>query len=760
VLGFSFPNKTVREKNRHMKETGYKDYLWKDLTAGLVVFLVALPLCLGIALASNAPLISGLVAGIVGGLLVSWLSGSHTSVSGPAAGLTAIVFAQITKLGSYETFLCAVVLAGVFQVFLGWIKAGSLAAFFPSSVIKGLLAAIGIILILKQIPHLFGHDPDWMGDMSFIQDDGKNTFSEILATTFDIHPGATAVGLLSLILLVVWDKTPLKKIPVPAPLAVVVFGTLLSKLISPMGGLMSIGASHLVQVPVSDSLGAVMDSLAFPNYKALLSANVLVAALTIAVVATLETLLNLEAVDKLDSKQRVSPPNRELMAQGAGNMVSGLLGGLPITSVIIRSSVNIASGGQTRLSCFFHGVFLCLTVLFVPSVLNQIPLSCLAAILMVTGFKLANPQLFRRMWKEGVLQFTPFLITIIAIVLTDLLIGIVVGMVISICFILNSNLKRPLRKIHEKHVGGEVLRIQLSNQVSFLNRASLLRTLNEIPNGSQVVIDARDSDYVDPDILDLLSDFEQQTAPAHDLKLSLIGFKDRYKLEDKEHHIDVSTRDIQEKATPQQILNLLREGNKRFARGEKLSRDLIKQRDATSQGQFPLATVLACMDSRVPTELVFDLGIGDLFSVRVAGNIAFNKSIGSLEFGCAVAGAKVLVVLGHTKCGAVKATIDLVDQGKTALQATGCENLDSVTEVITCSVNAETETSKDRCSQNEAFVDRVARLNVLQTMEQITQNSPTLKKLVDQGEILLVGGIYDVSTGLVEFLGEHAHGES
>ena len=466
---------------------------FKDLSAGVVVFLVALPLCLGIALASSAPLISGLIAGIVGGLIVSWISGSHTSVSGPAAGLTAIVFAQIEKLGSYEAFLGAVILAGVLQLVMGWLRAGSLAAFFPSSVIKGLLAAIGIILILKQIPHLFGHDPDWMGDMSFMQPDGENTFSELLATRFDIHIGATFVGLFSLLLLIFWDKTALKRIPVPAPLVVVLLGIGAVMLLEPRAEVWSIGSNHLVQVPVSNGLGGLFQSLPSPDYSKMLSTAVLLGAVTIAIVATLETLLNLEAVDKLDHQQRVSPPNRELVAQGTGNIVSGFLGGLPITSVIVRSSVNIASGGQTRLSCFIHGVFLLTTVAFFPYLLNRIPLSCLAAILMYTGFKLAGPATFKKMWLAGRQQFFPFVLTVIAIIVTDLLIGILIGMVIAIGFILYGNMRRPLRQVTERHVGGELTRIKLSNQVTFLNKASLMETLDQIPEQTHLVIDATDT---------------------------------------------------------------------------------------------------------------------------------------------------------------------------------------------------------------------------------------------------------------------------
>ena len=508
-----------------MNQIGYKKAFPKDFSAGVVVFLVALPLCLGIALASGAPLISGITAGLVGGLFVAWISGSHTSVSGPAAGLTAIVLVQIDKLGSFEAFLCAVILAGVFQLLMGLSKAGSLAAFFPSSVIKGLLAAIGIILILKQIPHLFGHDPDWFGDMTFQQQDGKNTFTEIIATTFHIHPGAAAVGLISLALLIMWDRTALKKIPLPAPLVVVVLGTILTFVLRPMGQYMEIGVSHLVQVPGTGSAKDFLGTLPKPDFSVMFSSGVFIAAITVAIVATLETLLNLEAVDKLDPQKRVSPPNRELLAQGSGNIISGLLGGLPITSVIVRSSVNIATGGQTRMACFIHGIFLLTAVMFFPSLLNTIPLATLAAILIVTGFKLAGIPLFKQMWKSGRNQFVPFVITIIAIVLTDLLIGLMIGMGVAIFFVIPASLKLPARRVVEKRSDGDILKIELRNRVSFLNRASLMKTLHEVPNGTQLVIDASSTIYIDLDILNSITDFEKQTAPARDVKLSLVGFK-------------------------------------------------------------------------------------------------------------------------------------------------------------------------------------------------------------------------------------------
>ena len=731
----------------------YTKSFGKDFAAGLVVFLVALPLCLGIALASNAPLISGLVAGCVGGLVVAWISGSHTSVSGPAAGLTAVVIVQIKNLGSFEAFLVAVVIAGMLQVVLGAIRAGSLAAFFPSSVIKGLLAAIGIILILKQIPHLFGHDPDWMGDMNFQQLDGKNTFTELIATWFDIHPGASVVGMVSLLVLTFWNKTPLKNTGLPAPLAVVVLGALASFGLENAGGLWVIGASHSVQVPVSDGLGGLVKGLPSPDWSILSNPAVYMAAVTIAIVATLETLLNLEAVDNLDQQKRMSPPNRELVAQGVGNVTSGFLGGLPLTSVIIRSSVNVDMGAKTRMSCFIHGLFLFSMVAMFPAILNRIPLASLAAILLATGIKLASPALFRQMKQDGPNVFLPFVITVLAIVFTDLLVGILIGMAVAIGFILRSNLNRPLRHIVEKHVSGDIHRIHLSNQVSFLNKAAIMKVLHQFERGSQVVIDASNSDYIDPDILDLIHDFENSIAPAHDLKLSLVGFKDRYgKIKDRIQYVDVTTRDVQQDVTPDQVLGFLKDGNERFVNGEPIARDARRQIGSTSEAQFPFAVVLACMDSRIATEMVFDLGLGDIFSVRLAGNVVSEKGLGSIEYGCAVAGAKLLLVMGHTRCGAVNATIDLLAKGENPEKATGCDHISAITNSISSAIDLETTTKENRTSANEEFSDLVTELNVRRTIESIPEKSGTIRRLAEEGKIHIVGAVYDVRTGKVRFL--------
>ena len=371
------------------------------------------------------------MAGIVGGVLISWLSGSHTSVSGPAAGLTAVVATQISTLGSFEAFLSAVMVAGGMQLLLGALKAGALTNFFPSSVIKGLLAAIGVILILKQIPHLFGHDPDWVGDLRFMQSDNENTFSELIVMWFDVHLGASVIGLLSVALLWAWPHTSLKKLPVPAPLVVVLGSVGLTALFKPLGEVWTVGATHLVEVPVTESFQELFGGLPRPDLSVLTQPKVWIAGLTICVVASLETLLNLEAVDKLDPKGRTSPPNRELVAQGVGNMVGGFLGAIPVTSVIIRSSVNIASGGETRVASFVHGLILLFAVGLIPGALNMIPLAALAAILLITGFKLASPKLIMGMWREGKGQFIPFIVTVSAIVLTDLLVGIVIGLIVA-----------------------------------------------------------------------------------------------------------------------------------------------------------------------------------------------------------------------------------------------------------------------------------------------------------------------------------------
>jgi len=724
----------------------------RDLVSGIVVFLVALPLCLGVALASGAPAIAGLIAGIVGGIVVGLLSGSNTSVSGPAAGLTAVVAVQIGSLG-FETFLLAVVIAGGIQIAFGACRLGFVAGFFPSCVIKGLLAAIGIILILKQIPHLLGHDTDPEGEFAFEQRDGENTFSELMTSVGNIEGGSLVIGLASLAILILWGRSKtLKHSIVPAPLIVVAFGTALVALFDSIGGTLQIGPSHLVNVPKLLGEGAV-SAFTFPSFSRVANSAVWLAGLTIALVASLETLLNLEAVDKLDPRKRHSPPDRELMAQGVGNLICGSIGGLPVTSVIVRSSVNILAGNRTRASAIVHGVLLLVFVVALPSLMNMIPLSCLAAILIVTGYKLASVKLFQGIWKQGINQFLPFVITVLAIVFTDLLIGIGIGFAASVAFILRNNLKRPLRRIREQHVSGELLHIQLSSQVTFLNRATVMETLEAIQPGQKVLIDASESDFIDIDILEIINAFDKETAPQRGIEVSLVGFQDYYEVDDKIRFADFTSREVRETLTPEGVLKILQDGNQRFVGGQRLSRDFGRQVLAGAKGQFPLAAVLSCIDSRAPVELVFDVGLGDLFSCRVAGNVIGPVVLGSLEYAAGPAGVKLIVVMGHTKCGAVTEAVNLSASGKTAAEVIGAGSIDSVIEEIAKAADVASCRAAVAGTEDErsAYIDEVAYRNVHRTMRVILERSSIVRSRVESGALQVVGAVYNVSTGRIVF---------
>lgn len=499
-------------------------YIKNDFPAGLVVFLVALPLCLGIALASGAPLFSGIIAGIVGGIVVAFASGSALSVSGPAAGLTVIVLNAITQLGSYETFLLAVVLAGLIQIALGYLRAGIIAHYFPSSVIKGMLAAIGIILILKQIPHAIGYDKDNEGDFNFIQADGQNTFSEIFNSINFIHPGALIIAAVSLFILIMWERPFLTKHSffkvVPGALVVVILGVVINEVFKIVNPSLALSGDKLVLLPVANSPEEFVNQFTLPDFTAFGNYKVYVVAATMAIIASLETLLCIEAADKLDPYKRNTPTNRELKAQGLGNMVSGLIGGLPLTAVIVRSSANINSGGKTKLSSIIHGLFLLLSVIGLASILNRIPLSCLAAVLLVVGYKLAKISLFKSMYKLGWEQFVPFVVTVVAIQFSDLLKGIGIGMIVSFFIILRNNYKLAYVYLKEKNHEEEKIVLQLAEDVSFLNKGSIALTLRELPDNCTVVIDGSNSHNIDIDVLEIIHDF-RKTAELKNIKLEL-----------------------------------------------------------------------------------------------------------------------------------------------------------------------------------------------------------------------------------------------
>lgn len=502
-----------------------------DIPSSIIVFFVALPLCLGIALASGAPLFSGLIAGIVGGIVVGSLSGSALGVSGPAAGLAVIVLSSIQELGTYEAFLLAVVIAGIIQLILGFLKAGFIGYFFPSSVIKGMLSGIGVIIILKQIPHAFGYDADYEGDMDFIQSDGENTFSELLNIFDNISTPALTVAIVSLLILLLWDKVLSKKSKVftliPGPLVAVAFGITFELITNAYFPNWSISSEHLVSVPVAENLSGFLGQFSMPDFSQISNYNIYVIALTMAVVASLETLLSVEATDKLDPKKRVTPTNRELIAQGAGNVVSGMIGGLPITQVIVRSSANIQSGGKTKLSGIVHGILLLVSVVLVPKILNLIPLAVLASILLVVGFKLAKPSLFKAMYKLGPKQFLPFIVTLVGIVFTDLLTGIALGVAVAIFYIVRDNFRNShFMHIKEKDEECHKVTMKLSEEVTFLNKAAILKELSNIPEGSMLTIDVRDSVKVDYDVYEIIANFKRYNAVEKNITVELLSHKE------------------------------------------------------------------------------------------------------------------------------------------------------------------------------------------------------------------------------------------
>ncbi len=490
-----------------------------DLPAGIVVFLVALPLCLGIAFASNAPLIAGLVAGIVGGVVVGAISGAPLAVSGPAAGLTVIVVNSIIELGSYEAFLAAVVLSGVMQLAMGFMKAGRIAHYFPISVIKGMLAGIGAVLILKQIPHAFGYDGDYEGDFAFAQADGRNSLTEIPYALGHFHLGATLLSFASLAILIFWPRVSKKLRSVPAPLLVVALGIGFNALFEAVAPELSVRQHLLVGVPVAESLPALFASLPTPDFSGIWDKAVWQIAAVVAVVASVETLLCVEAIDRLDPYKRVTPPDRELKAQGVGNVVSGLLGGLPLTAVIVRGSANVQSGGRTQTAAIFHGLLLIGSVLLIPSLLNEIPLAALAAILLHVGYKLMPIPLFQQMYRGGHERLVPFLITFFGILFTDLLTGVGLGLVAGVIYVLRAHVSEAIRM---RRTGEVEIDITLGETVSFLHKAKVRRILSEIPEGAKVTIKAKNVRYLDREVEELLTEFANH-ASERDIEVDMSG---------------------------------------------------------------------------------------------------------------------------------------------------------------------------------------------------------------------------------------------
>ncbi len=713
-----------------------------DLPASIVVFLVALPLCLGVALASGAPLLSGIISGVVGGIVVGYISKSNVSVSGPAAGLTAIVLSAITKLGSFEAFLLALVIAGVFQYFMGILRGGVIANYIPANVIKGLLASIGIILILKQIPHAFGYDGVPEEDFSFAQSDHENTFSELLNILNYFSYGAIVVTVLSILSMIYWNKIPLKWLKkLPASLFVVLMGISLNSLFYHFIPFLYIhndlDNNHLVHIPEINSISSIITT---PDFKSIGNYQVWIVAITIAAIASLESLLNLEAVENIDPKKRIASPNRELVAQGIGNVVSGLLGGIPVTSVIVRGSVNIYAGAESKMSTILHGVLLLVSILLLSPFLNQIPLASLAAILILTGYKLAKISIFIEKYKKGMKQFIPFISTIIAILFTDLLIGVIIGLSISIVFLLVSNYRNPFKLKKERVSVKETIKIELPNQVSFLNKASIKKALWKLPNDSNVILDARYSDYIDDDIIELIKTFKNTIAIENNINLNIFGLKESFHIEDQVQFVNVIDKEDQEKLSPEDVLEILKAGNKRFADGDLIEKYYNQQINATSNNQNPIAVVVSCIDSRTSPEIIFDLGLGDVISIRIAGNIINEEILGSIEFACQKIGTKLIVVLGHSNCGAVTY----------AIGNKGAGNVTSITSKIEKAVH-DCNCDSEALKANPKLLDKVIKANTTNSITEILTDSPYLKEQIESGKVKMVSGFYDTTNGLVLF---------
>ncbi len=485
----------------------YFQNLPADIPSSIVVLLVALPLCMGIAMGSNAPLFSGIIAGVIGGVIVGSLSGSQLSVSGPAAGLTAIVVVAIGKLPSFEAFLLCVIICGAFQILLGFLKAGILGDYVPNGVIKGMLAAIGLILILKQLPHLVGYDKDFEGDETFLQNDESNTFSTIIQALKFITPVAVLIGGITLLFQFGWDKWVTNKKGwvrlVPAPLLVVLMGIGINELFNRYAAAYATGSEQMVNIPSANSFREFISFFNWPDWSQAFNREVWITGLTLAMVASLESLLSIEAVDDLDPYQRVTDKERELKAQGVGNIISGLLGGLPITSVIVRSSANVNAGAKTKMSAIFHGILLLGCVAFIPTVLNLIPKSALAAILIYTGYKLAKPSLFKSFYQKGWQQFIPFAVTVVAILLSDLLIGVIIGIVTGLFFVIRSNFKTAVLVVHDDNK----YLFRLQKDVSFLNKPIIKNKLEQVPPDSYVLVDTSRADFIDKDVVEVIEDF-------------------------------------------------------------------------------------------------------------------------------------------------------------------------------------------------------------------------------------------------------------
>lgn len=712
-----------------------------DVPAGISVFLVAVPLSLGIALASGAPLISGLLTGIVGGVLVAPLSGSALGISGAAAGLAMMVAEAVADLG-FDVFLSAMVIAGLLQLLMGWLNAGVIAYYFPSSVINGMLTGIGVILFLKQIPHAVGYDHDYEGDLAFNHPDHETLIGELSRMLDSAAPGALLISAVSLAVLIIWELPLVKNRRPPAgwlqsSIVAIVVGALINYALGLYAPALALKDGHLVSIPIGDGPFDLGRHLHFPDFSRLDQAAVYLTAVSLALIGSVQTLVIVEAVDKMDRYGRVTSTRRELFAQGVGNICAALLGGIPLTQVIVRSSINVQAGARTKVSAVVHGLLLLAAVLLMPALLNRIPLASVACVLLAAALKLIKPSVFKAMYRAGLYHFVPFCATMLGVVFKDMTTGIGLGLAVASVSILLESYKTPFY-FRKSQIGNKII-FKLAEHVSFLNKAHIKKTLDAIPKLSEVVIDATRSNYIDYDVYEIIQEFSKEAA-FKNIRLTLENLRGFGTLAPIAYARPPDHQD-QQSLTPVQVLALLKEGNERFVNNLESNRNLLEQVNDTRQGQFPIAIILSCMDSRTSAELIFDLGLGEIFSVRIAGNIINGDILGCMEYACQLAGSKLIVVLGHSRCGAINgACADVKLDHLTGLLNKIKPLVDAVrTDSATCHLTA------------QALTEKVAEKNVYYSVADIRRQSPLLANLEKAGRIGMVGGMYHIETGKVEF---------
>lgn len=708
---------------------------WRsDLSASLAVFLVAIPLCLGIAQASGTPLLSGLIAGVIGGLLIGALSRSPLSVSGPAAGLTAIVASAAIELGNFQILLVAIVLAGIMQIIFGLLRAGTFGRYIPLAVIEGMLAAIGLTLILKQIPHLLGYDVEAEGleqfsltsiDFTVHPPSDGNTFSLLSSTFTHVNSSVMLVGLSALLVILLWDKvfsqyfTRIYRV-IPSSLLAVILGSILASFFA-------LQASHLVQIPAIQGIQDFIQQTSFPSFSALFNPKIYRIAFTIAFVASIESILSVEAIDKLDPQHRRTPVNRELFAQGVGNMMSGLLGGLPVTSVIVRSSVNLSAGATTKLSCIFHGLFLILAIILFAPFINQIPLAALAAVLIFTGFKLTHPKLFIRLYKNGWSQFIPFLTTVIAILFSDLMIGVLIGLAVSFIFILHSHCQSKVITVINH---GALQEFILNENLTFLNKQQVIDTLEKIPEHSKILINGSKTVYIDHDILETLQEFVNN---AHNKNIEiLVGGLPQMK--NYKSHL---TDEFHESYTQLLSNNKNWVAEKKEEDGSQFFKDLAK-------GQSPQFLFVGCSDSRVPIEILTKAEPGDIFVHRnIANTVSLTDAnfLSVLEYAVTVLRVKHIIVCGHYECGGIKAALSGDVEGVIGHWISQIKDVYRLY-----------EKKLDAISDLHKREKKLIELNVIEQVKKIQKTLIVRQAVKTFGFPNLHGWVYDLKTGLIKEL--------